>query len=332
VSAVRHPATLSGALALLAGLVALLSMTVGAVAVPLQGLLGWFVGGSLETSHDLVLRNIRLPRVVLGLAVGASLSVCGALMQGLFRNPLASPGLLGMSSGAAFGAAVGIVYAVPEWGLPVGAFLATVVTTAAVLALGTAQGSTDTTALLLAGIAVNAVAAAGTGLMVYLSDDAQLRTLSFFTLGSLGGATWERLGFALPLLLLPVLASLGLTRRMNALMLGEAEAAHLGVDVQRLKWALVLLVAAGVGASVAIAGVIGFVGLAVPHLIRLMVGPDNELVLPGSALLGAALLVAADTAARTVVAPAELPIGILTTLLGGPFFLWLLIRTQRRPA
>lgn len=307
------------------------SLAVGAVSVSPTELVAWMLGGPLERSQELVLSTIRLPRVVLGIAVGASLAVSGALLQGLFRNPLASPALIGVSSGASVGAALAIVLLGTAGALlPVCAFLGGAVATLAALRIGTVRGRTDTASLLLAGIAINAVAGAATGLLVYLSDEAQLRTLTFFSLGSLGGANWSDLTVALPLAAVPVLAIPWLRGPLNALLLGEDEARHLGVDVQRVKALLVAVVCIGVGACVAVSGVIGFVGLAVPHLVRLAVGPNHELVLPGSALLGAGLLVAADTAARTVVAPAELPIGILTTLLGGPFFLWLLLRARGR--
>lgn len=308
----------------------LLSLAVGAVPIAPLDLLAVALGYPLERSQWMVLTTIRLPRVVMGLAVGASLAVSGALLQGLFRNPLASPTLIGVSSGASVGAALAIVFlGAGSLALPLAAFAGGLIATALTLQLGTRHGRTDTASLLLAGIAINAIAGAATGLLVYLSDEAQLRTLTFFTLGSLGGATWSQLTMALPLSLVPLVALPWLAGPLNALLLGESEARHLGVDVQRLKWVLVTAVCVGVGACVAVSGTIGFVGLAVPHLVRLMLGPDHRGLLPASALLGAALLVVADTLARTVVAPAELPIGILTTLLGGPFFLWLLLRSSR---
>lgn len=317
----------------MAGLVlvaSIVSAGVGAVAIHPLDLLGSLVGQPLAKSQQLVLTTIRLPRIVMGMGVGASLAVSGALLQGLFRNPLASPSLIGVSTGASVGAALAIVFLGASSVLMPGcAFLGGLLATAVTLRLGTRNGRTDTASLLLAGIAINAVAGAATGLLVYLSDEAQLRTLTFFTLGSLGGASWQQLWVALPLAAVPVVALPWLMRPLNAMLLGESEARHLGVDVQRLKWILVAVVCVGVGACVAVSGVIGFVGLAVPHLVRLWLGPDHTTLLPGSALLGAALLVIADTLARTMVAPAELPIGILTTLLGGPFFLWLLIRTAR---
>lgn len=311
----------------------LFGLSAGALHVPLATVLGAPFAGT-EGPRDpalQVLWSIRAPRVALGLLVGASLGVSGALMQGLFRNPLASPTLVGVANGASLGAAIAIVgFGASPVLLPLLAFVGAVGATLVVLRLGSWGGVTDTASLLLAGIAVNAICGAGTGFFIYLSDEAQLRTLTFFTLGSLGGASWSQLPMVSGLALLPVVAMPFLARSLDAMMLGEAEASHLGVPVQRVKQVLVLLVCAGVGACVAASGVIGFVGLAVPHLVRLAGGPSHAVVLPGSALCGAALLVAADTLARVVVAPAELPIGLLTTLLGGPFFLALLLQARRR--
>jgi iron complex transport system permease protein len=279
---------------------------------------------------------VRLPRVLLGGLVGAALAVSGALMQGLFRNPLADPGLVGVSSGAALAAATTIVLGdalirpvlgrVPFEALPVGAFLGSLAATLLLYALTTRQGRTSVALLLLAGIALSAFAGALTGLLAYISDDRQLRDLSFWSLGSLGGATWSKLVVVAPLILPVLLAAPVLARGLNALALGEAEAFHLGIRVQRLKALAILLVAMAVGASVATAGMIGFVGIVVPHLIRLAAGADHRVLLPSAALLGGALLIGADTVARTVAAPAELPVGILTATIGAPFFLWLLMR------
>ncbi|MEZ4317224.1 MAG: iron ABC transporter permease [Myxococcota bacterium] len=324
-----HPGVALGGLGVLLLGVAVASLMVGALPIALDDLLRWAAGFEIERSRQLVLSGIRLPRVLLGVVVGASLGTSGALLQGLFRNPLASPALLGVSSGASTGAAVAIVlFGTLSVALPLAAFAGGLLATGTVLWIATREGRTDTASLLLAGIAVNAVAGAATGLLVYLSDEAQLRTLVFFTLGSLGGAAWDSLVVAVPLAMVPVLGAPWLARSLDALLLGEPEARHLGVDVQRTKAVLVGLVCVGVGACVAVSGTIGFVGLAVPHLVRMVFGPGHRTLVVGSALVGAALLVGADTVSRTVVAPAELPIGILTTLLGGPFFLALLHRAR----
>lgn len=290
----------------------------------------------LEGRDVLVVLNIRLPRVLLGLLVGAGLAVSGALMQGLFRNPLADPGLVGVSSGAGLAAAATIVLGdrflagtmmkLPFAALPVGAFCGGLVTTLALYLIATRGGRTSVATMLLAGVALGAMAGALTGLLSFISDDRQLRDLTFWSLGSLGGASWTKLSVVAPIIL-PILMLMPLLARgLNGLMLGEAEAYHLGIPVQRIKALAILLVALAVGASVASAGMVGFVGIVVPHLIRLCVGPDHRLLLPLSALGGAMLLVGADIVARLVVVPAELPIGIVTATIGAPFFLWLLLR------
>jgi len=276
-----------------------------------------------------------MPRTLLGLTVGMVLALCGVAMQGLFRNPLADPGLVGVSSGAALGAAVAIVGGAAFGGLPEAfapyllsafAFVGGLLVTALVYRLGRRDGQTNVATMLLAGIALTALAGAAIGLFTYLADDATLRTLTFWNLGSLNGASYARLW---PLLLATLAVALWLPRRaraLNALLLGESEARHLGFDVERLKRELVFCTALGVGAAVAAAGLIGFIGLVVPHLMRLLVGPDHRLLLPASALVGASLLLLADLVARLALAPAELPIGIVTALIGAPFFLYLLVR------
>ncbi|SEG35268.1 iron complex transport system permease protein [Bosea lathyri] len=290
----------------------------------------------LEGRDVLVVLNIRLPRVLLGLLVGAALAVSGALMQGLFRNPLADPGLVGVSAGAGLAAAATIVLGdrfltgmamkLPFAVLPFGAFCGGLASTLALYLIATRQGRTSVASMLLAGVALGALAGALTGLLAYISDDRQLRDLTFWSLGSLGGASWTKLAAVAPIVLPLLLAMPFLARGLNGLMLGEAEAYHLGIPVQRIKAMAIVLVALAVGASVASAGLIGFVGIVVPHLIRLAIGPDHRLLLPLSALGGAILLVAADIVARLIVAPSELPIGIVTAAIGAPFFLWLLLR------
>ncbi|PNG04621.1 ABC transporter permease [Stutzerimonas stutzeri] len=287
---------------------------------------------------ELILGQIRLPRTLLGLSVGAVLALSGVAMQGLFRNPLADPGLIGVSSGAALGAAVTIiggnlVGGIAPWLEPyllsLSAFGGGLGVTALVYRLGRRDGHTQVPTMLLAGIALTALAGAVIGLFTYLADDSTLRTLTFWNLGSLNGASYARLW---PLLLVAFGVVCWLPRRaraLNALLLGESEARHLGFDVERLKRELVLCTALGVGAAVAAAGMIGFVGLVVPHLVRLMTGPDHRLLLPASALAGGSLLLLADLLARLLLAPAELPIGIVTALLGAPFFLYLLLRGRR---
>ena len=336
------PRSLFIALGLLLALALWLSLALGPVSLPLGDTLraalrlaGVPLAADGLQQAELILGQIRMPRTLLGLAVGAVLALCGVAMQGLFRNPLADPGLIGVSSGAALGAAIAIVGGAALGGLPelfapyllsLCAFLGGLVVTALVYRLGRRNGQTSVTTMLLAGIALNALAFACIGLFTYLADDATLRTLTFWNLGSLNGASYARLW---PLLLVTLAVALWLPRRaqaLNALLLGESEARHLGVAVERLKRELVFCTALGVGAAVAAAGMIGFIGLVVPHLVRLLVGPDHRVLLPASALAGASLLLLADLFARLILAPAELPIGIVTALIGAPFFLYLLLR------
>ncbi|MBX8531937.1 iron ABC transporter permease [Pseudomonas cichorii] len=319
-----------------------LSLALGPVSLPLADtlraalrLLGMPVAGENLEQAELILGQIRVPRTLLGLAVGAVLALSGVAMQGLFRNPLADPGLVGVSSGAALGAALAIVGGA-LWGnvpqviapylLSICAVVGGLVVTSMVYRLGRRDGQTSVATMLLAGIALTALSASIIGLLTYLADDATLRTLTFWNMGSLNGATYARLW---PLLLVCVAIIFWLPRRakaLNALLLGESEARHLGINVEALKRELVFCTALGVGAAVAAAGLIGFIGLVVPHLVRLLVGPDHRVLLPASALAGASLLLFADIFARLVLAPAELPIGIVTALLGAPFFLYLLVR------
>ncbi|HCF4751949.1 TPA: iron ABC transporter permease [Pseudomonas aeruginosa] len=323
-------------------LVLWLSLALGPVSLPLGDTLraalrlaGLPLDGTGLAQAEMILGQIRLPRTLLGLAVGAVLALSGVAMQGLFRNPLADPGLVGVSSGAALGAALAIVFGASLGGLP--AFLAPYLlslcafggglgVTWLVYRLGRRDGQTNVATMLLAGIALTALSGAVIGLFTYLADDATLRTLTFWNLGSLNGASYPRLW---PLLLVALLVACWLPRRadaLNALLLGESEARHLGFDVERLKAELVLCTAFGVGAAVAAAGMIGFIGLVVPHLIRLVAGPDHRTLLPASMMAGAILLLLADLLARLALAPAELPIGIVTALIGAPFFLYLLLR------
>jgi iron complex transport system permease protein len=274
----------------------------------------------------------------MGILVGAALAVSGAVMQGLFRNPLADPGLVGVGAGAGLGAIGAIVLgsllpfalrdALDYYLVPVAAFLGGWLTTILLYRLSTHRGRTSVAVMLLGGIAIAALAGALSGILIYMADDAQLRDLTFWGLGSLAGATWDKVLIAGPLILLALAATPFLARALNGLALGEGPAAHLGIPVQRMKNAAILTVAAATGAAVAVSGGIGFVGIVVPHLLRLMIGPDHRFLLPNAALLGASLLLLADMISRTIVAPAELPIGIVTATLGGPFFLWILMRNR----
>lgn len=321
-----------------------LSLCIGAVAVGPMSLvalasesLGWVVTAPLEARERAVIVAIRLPRAILGTTAGASLAMAGAAMQSLFRNPLADPGIVGVSSGAALAAAAAIVFGLAADGhasgtqvvlLPLVAFAGGLAATMLVVASSRVARDPSPSQLLLAGLAVNALAGAATGLLVFVASDAQLRSLTFWNLGSLGGATWSAVMAAVPWMVIALMALPRLASGMDALLLGEAEAEHLGFDVDRLKRQMIVLSAVGVGAAVSVCGVIGFVGLVVPHVTRLWLGPRHGRVLPVAAILGAALLLTADVAARTLAAPAEIPIGVFTALVGGPFLLALLQRAS----
>lgn len=280
-----------------------------------------------------VLLYVRFPRVILAALVGAMLAISGTTLQGIFRNPLADPRLIGITAGAGLGASLWIVLigsgALGMWGLPIAAFACGMLVTIGVWKISETQGKVHTVTLLLAGIALNSLAGACIGLMTFLADDEQLRSLTFWLLGGFGGATWSVVLVTFPITVVGMFVLLQQVSALNAISLGESEAYHLGVPTDSLKRISVFGVALTVGAAVSAAGGIGFVGLVVPHLLRLIGGADHRFVLPGSALGGAILLILADLFSRTVVVPAELPVGVVTALIGGPFFLWLLIRFKR---
>jgi len=280
---------------------------------------------------DATLWNVRFPRIVLAVVVGAALSTAGALMQGVFGNPLAEPGVVGVSTGAAFAAAVVIVFQISflgSWTVALFAFVGGLVTTLTVYVLSRADGRTEVVTLVLTGIAVNAVASAGLALMLFLADTQAREEIIFWQLGSLNGTRWVYVGVVVPFVVAGLIGAFALARRLDVLALGDRAARHVGIDVERLRLIAIVLVAVLTAAAVSFAGIIGFVGLVVPHLIRMLVGPGHRVLVPASALGGALLLVCADLAARTAVDYAELPIGMLTALVGGPFFFWLLRRTR----
>lgn len=310
----------------------------GAARLSLESLwLGLTGRGELLAPLDrTVLYSIRLPRALGGLLVGAVLGLCGAGMQGLFRNPLADPGLIGVTGGAAFGAVLAVKFAATslagvsvilgQLSLPACALAGAILAVGFMHRASVVEGRVVVALMLLAGVGINALSGAGTGLVLFFADDDQLRQFTFWTLGSLGQVTWAKLAAALPFVLPALVLVPRHARSLDALLLGEAEAGHLGVDLARLKRHLVFATAAGVGAAVSIAGGIGFIGLVVPHLVRQIFGPAHRWLIPGSALLGAALLLAADLVARVVALPAELPVGVITAALGAPVFFSLLRR------
>ena len=322
----------------------LLSLATGSASLSLADIIGIFTAhfGLTEQVSEPMVRaivlDIRLPRILLGGMVGAGLALSGAAMQALFRNPLADPGLIGISGGAAFAAAVAIVLfsgLATEWSIAAGpwlpsisAFIGGMAVTLIVYRIGSRGGALSVSTMLLAGIALNALTGAGTGLMTYLAADQQIRTVLFWSLGTLGNTSWAGVTMFSAFFAIGTLMLLRRGRDLNTLLLGEQDAISLGVNLLRVKRHIVIATALMVGSSVALCGVIAFVGLVVPHIIRISIGPDNRRLLPCAALLGAALLVCADLLARTILRPGELPIGIITALVGGPFFLYLLIRNR----
>lgn len=293
-----------------------------------------------QPQQEAVLFALRFPRVMLGVLVGAGLGISGASLQGLFRNPLADSGLIGISSGASLFAVMMIVLeaavfkqlqdAMGYYALSLAAFVGACLTTFVVYRISVQQGKSDITALLLGGIAMNALAGALIGLMTYMATDEQLRNITFWNLGSLGGATWKSVTTLLPFIAIPVIALPFLAKSLNAFALGEAQARHMGVNTGLVKKMVIVLATMAVGASVAISGIIGFVGLIIPHIIRMAFSSDHRLLIPASAILGAAVLTLADLISRTIVAPAELPLGIITALLGSPIFIYIIMSRKRR--
>ena len=334
---------LFAALAILLPVIALFSMTVGTVSISIAEAFGAAVAAVLSGSEiagqtQVILFDIRLPRILLAVLVGAVLASTGAVMQGLFRNPLADPSLIGVSGGASVGASLMIVLAggAVESGMLMGlslvaggAFVGGFAATLLVYRLATSGIGTSVTTMLLAGIAIGALAGALNSLLSYFADNDMLRQISLWQMGNLSAASWAKVSIMGLVALILLVRFPRDSRALNALLLGESEARHLGIDVQRVKRRLIVLTALGVGVSVALAGMVGFVGLVIPHVVRLLIGPDHRWLVPCSALAGAILLVVADSLARVVVLPAELPTGILTALLGAPFFLALLLQQRR---
>lgn len=282
---------------------------------------------------EVTLWEVRFPRVVLAMLVGASLATAGALLQGVFANPLAEPGVIGVSAGAAVGAGTVIVLGgafVAAWSVAAAAFVAGLITTALVYALSRSGGRTEVVTLVLTGVAINAFAGGLIAFLLFVATPAARDQIVFWQLGSLNGATWQAVGVVTPLAFAGVAAAVLVAPRLDLLALGESAARHLGVDVERLRRNVIVIVAVLTTAGVAFTGIILFVGLIVPHVVRMLVGPAHRVLIPLSAILGAVVLLAADVAARSLVDNADLPLGMLTSLIGGPFFFWLLRRTRAR--
>ena len=312
--------------------VVLTAFSIGAVPLSLLPLLS----GTASILESTVFYDIRGPRVLLASFVGASLAVSGACLQGLFRNPLADPGLIGVSSGGAlgaifiivFGSSLGMAAWFMPYALPTGAVIGAVSVTFLLYLFASYFGQFSVVTILLVGIAVNALAGVGIGAFQYLADDGQLRSMVFWMMGSFGRSTWVTLLPAITIMAVCMLVLIRYAKRLDLLQLGEPEAEFLGVNVKQLKRAVILASAAGVGAGVALCGTIGFIGLVVPHLVRLSLGPTHKLLIPGSALLGASLAILADLVARMIIIPAEIPVSLVTSALGAPFFLWLIARAR----
>jgi len=323
------------------------SLGMGAMDIPVKEVMlillkktGLFSKQEVLPQYDAVINIVRLPRVILGILVGAGLGISGAAVQGIFRNPLAEPGLIGISAGASLiavaiialeiGLITGLSNLMGYYLLAFGAFAGAGLAAMLVYQISRTDGRSNVATMLLAGIAINAMAGALTGLITYLANEQQLRNITFWMLGSLGGATWETVWALFPFVVIPVVALPFMGKALNAFALGESQADHLGLKINQVKRNVVILSTMAVGASVSVSGIIGFVGLLVPHTVRLVIGVDNKYVLPASALLGALILTLADMIARTVVSPVELPIGVITALLGTPLFLYILIKDKKK--
>lgn len=323
-------------LAVLLAATALVSIMTGPVPLGIATVLdAIFAPETADLRDQAIVWSVRLPRTILAILVGGALAFAGAMMQGLFRNPLADPGIIGVSAGATFAAIAAIVLGEALLGaaaliyvLPVGAFLGGLLATITLYLIATRRGRTSVATMLLGGIAIAAMMMAASGVLIFMSNDQQLRELTFWSLGSLGGASWPKIFATTPFILFALLVGGSVASGFNALALGEAEARHLGIPVQLLKRIAIVSVALLTGTAVAVSGSIGFIGIVVPHLLRLAIGPDHRYLLPASIFLGAVLLTGADMVSRTIVAPAELPIGIVTAMLGAPFFLWILLRNR----
>ena len=324
-----------------------ISLAMGAMQIPLKDvllLLGSKLGignsQQIAPQYQVVLYLVRLPRVLLGLLVGAALGVSGAAVQAIFRNPLAEPGLIGISAGASLMAVIiivmegtlfaGLSVLLGYYLVSLGAFMGAVVAALAVYRLSKTDGRPNVATMLLVGIAINALAGAFTGLIIANAEDQQLRSITFWMLGSLAGATWQNVLSILPFVLIPLILLPTEGRRLNAFVLGEKQADQLGVRTSSVKLKVVILATMAVGAAVSVSGIIGFVGLLVPHLVRLIGGVDNRYVIPVSAIMGALVLCLADLLARIITMPIEQPIGVITALIGSPVFLYILIRDKKK--
>lgn len=295
--------------------------------------------GSISDSDRFVMMDLRLPRIVMGILIGSALSVSGTCLQGMFRNPLATPDLLGITAGASLFAAITIVLGayikpyVPEVLhfslLSIMAFIGALLTMMTVYRMSTVGGKTNVVVMLLTGVAITALGFAVMGLLIYTSKEEELRDLTFWNLGSLGGATWTKNGILGVIIVVCYSFLINKGKALNAMMLGEKDAEHLGIPVERIKKQIVILTALMIGSCVAFAGTISFVGLIVPYILRLIFRSNYHIILPLSAVFGSILLLTADTISRTIAPPSEIPIGILTAFMGAPIFITILIKSRK---
>ena len=293
----------------------------------------------ISQAFKTVVIDIRLPRILMGIIVGIALGISGAILQGLFRNPLIDPGFIGVSSGAAIGAMFVIMFSqliaiennfYVQFLLPVFAMSGGLSTTILVYKMSQMSGKTNIMAMLLSGIAVNAFSGSIIGFLVYRASDMELRSFTFWTLGSLDNSNWLIVSIAFVAILVPTIVSFNLRKKLDIFMLGDAEAGYLGLNIEKLKKRIIFISALMVGVTVAFCGMIGFIGLVTPHLVRLIMGPSHKTLIFGSAILGAIILILADFISRIIIAPAQLPIGIITSALGAPFFLWLIVSQKQK--
>ena len=333
----------------LLAIISLVSTTIGPVKISiLQIIVILFESININTNlssseisqaFKTVVIDIRLPRILMGIIVGVALGISGAILQGLFRNPLIDPGFIGVSSGAAIGAMFVIMFSqliaiennfYVQFLLPVFAMSGGLFTTILVYKMSQMSGKTNIMAMLLSGIAVNAFSGSIIGFLVYRASDMELRSFTFWTLGSLDNSNWLIVSIAFILILIPLIISIRLRKKLDVFMLGDAEAGYLGLNIEKLKKKIIFIAALMVGTTVAFCGMIGFIGLVTPHLVRLIMGPSHKTLILGSAILGAIILILADFISRIIIAPAQLPIGIITSALGAPFFLWLIVSQKQK--
>lgn len=315
----------------------IIATAVGVVRLPLLDSAIIIIGRAFNLSfdadpaHSAVIWSIRLPRVIVAGFVGFALSISGAAMQGLFKNPLASPGIVGLSSGGSLGAVVAIFMGLPlffSWSVPLFAFVGALIASLLAYVLATRGGRTDATSLLLAGVALSAFFGSGISLLYHFVDDGVLRQIVYWLMGNLGGKRWDHVGLIAPFIAIGGMGLMMHATELNLLAGGEEDALSLGVSVERIKRRILIFVSLSTGAAVSVAGAIGFVGLVVPHIMRLLIGPDHRLLMPASGLMGASFLIICDLIARTAFSPIELRTGIVTSFFGVPFFLYLLYKNR----